>query len=104
MDQRVEEQLLKDMRAADKTDKDRKELFEGMVKSKAWQVYVELLNNKLQGMSDDLLRPAGSVDGMVAQEYVKGAMSGLVLARDIPIVTIAAMAQISGQASEDTGS
>lgn len=102
MDQRVEE-LIKNARAANKVDRDRKELFEGMVKSKAWQAYVELLNAKLQMLSDELLSPAGSVDRLISQEYVKGAMSGVVIARDIPAVTIAAIAEISS-ASEDDGS
>jgi hypothetical protein len=44
--------------------------------------------------------PAGSVDGAIALEWVKGAMSGLIMARDIPSVTIAAMST-TGPAPED---
>lgn len=100
MDRQVEE-LLKNARAANKVDKDRKELFEGMIKSKAWQAYVELLNMKLQMLSDDLLSPAGSIDRLISQEYIKGAMSGVVIARDIPAVTIAAMAEITSASEDD---
>jgi hypothetical protein len=49
---------------------------------------------RLQGMADEILRPSASVDAMIGLEYVKGAMSGLILARDLPSVTIAAMDQL----------
>jgi hypothetical protein len=65
-----------------------------MIATEGWRIYVELLELKLQSFSDELLLPAGSVDRMVGLEYVKGAMSGLVIARDLPSVTIAAMAQL----------
>ncbi len=45
-------------------------------------------------LADEVLRPARSVDGMVTLEYVKGTMSGLVIARDIPSVTIAGKDQL----------
>jgi len=88
------EDLLKEARAANKIDQDRANLFRSMLQTEAWRVYVELLELKLQSLSDELLLPAGSVDRMVGLEYVKGAMSGLVIARDLPSVTIAAMAQL----------
>lgn len=65
-----------------------------MVKSPAWIEFVSLLETKLQAMSDTLLAPAQSVDMLVGLEYVKGAMSGLIIARDLPSVTIAAMEQL----------
>jgi hypothetical protein len=40
------------------------------------------------------MAPAESVDRMVALEYIKGAMGGLVMARDTPSVTIAAKDQL----------
>lgn len=94
MDRPIEqtiEELFKAARAADTEDKERAQLFRSMTGSAAWKAYVELLESKLQTFSEALLAPAGSVDGMVALEYVKGAMSGLVLARDLPSVIIAAM-------------
>lgn len=96
MDQRIE-QLLKDSRSADKVDRERIELFEMLVRSPGWLAYISILEAKLQMLADQVLSPAGSVDGLVTLEYVKGTMSGLVIARDIPSVTIAAKDQIRRQ-------
>lgn len=93
MDQRVEE-LLKNARAADRIDREREELFGAMVRSAAWKEYISLLESKIQGMADVILAPSNSVDALVGLEYVKGAMSGLIIARDLPSVTIAAMEQL----------
>jgi len=86
---RVEE-LFKQARKADKIDRERIELFEMLVKTPGWQAFVEILNAKIQLFADQVMSPAGTRDGLVALEYVKGAMSGLIMARDIPSVTIAA--------------
>lgn len=93
MDQHIED-LFRDGRAADKIDRERIELFEALVRSPGWLAYISILEAKLQMFADQVLSPAGSVDGMVTLEYVKGTMSGLVIARDIPSVTIAAKDQI----------
>ena len=93
LDLKVQE-LLKDARSADRIDKERAELFAAMLRTAAWLEYVNLLEAKLQGMADEILAPSGSIEGMIRLEYVKGAMSGLVLARDLPSVTIAAMDQL----------
>lgn len=87
-------ELLKNARAADGIDRERAELFGKMIKTPAWLEYVALLESRLQGFADEVLRPSGSVDAMIGLEYVKGAMSGLVIARDLPSVTIAAMDQL----------
>jgi hypothetical protein len=92
-DQRIE-QLRRDARAANRVDRERIELFEAMIKSPGWVAYVEVLEAKLQMLSDQMFAPAGSVDRMVELEYVKGAMSGLLMARDIPAATIAAKDQL----------
>lgn len=92
-DPRIRE-LLRDAKSADRLDQERAELFRKMIQSPGWHEYCEILNAKLQGMADQILRQSHSVDEMVALEYVKGAMSGLILARDIPSVTIAAMEQL----------
>lgn len=84
-------ELLESARKADKIDKERIQFFEAMVKSPGWPIYLELLNLRIQAFADAVLAPAGSVDGAVALEYVKGTMSGLVIARDLPSVIITAM-------------
>jgi hypothetical protein len=93
IDNRMDE-LLKNARSADKIDRERAELFTAMIKTPAWIEYVSLLNMRLQGFADQVLSPSGSVDAMIGLEYVKGTMSGLVIARDLPSVTIAAMDQL----------
>lgn len=87
-------ELLKDARSADRVDRERAELFGAMIRTAAWQEYIAILEAKLQGMADEILRPSQSVDAMVGMEYVKGAMSGLILARDLPSVIIGAMDQL----------
>ena len=100
MDAKIE-QLLKDARSADRIDRERAELFGGMVRSAAWQEYIALLEAKIQAFADVILAPSGSVDALVGLEYVKGAMSGLILARDLPSVTIAAMEQLRQERREE---
>lgn len=85
------EDLLKDGRALDKIDRDRAELFEPMVKTPGWLAYVEVLNSMIEQRGTEILGPAGSVDGAMRLEYIKGAMFGLLLARDLPSVTIQQM-------------
>ena len=99
LDNRVQE-LLRDARGADKIDRERAEMFIAMLKTPAWQEYVSLLEAALQSKADLILAPGNSVDGLIALEYVKGAMSGLVLARDLPSVTISAMDQLRRDRAE----
>lgn len=104
---RMIEELLKNARAAAKVDRERVELFEKMITTPGWEVYIVLLNAKIQMFADQLMNPCGSVDECVAQEYVKGAMSGLIMARDIPDAIIAAKDQlrtISAEEDEDDDS
>jgi hypothetical protein len=102
LDSRIEE-LLKNARAADRIDREREELFGVLVRSPGWQEYVSLIEAKLQMMADAILAPAESVDSLVALEYVKGAMSGLIIARDLPSVTIAAMEQLRQDRIQSSG-
>lgn len=94
MDQSYKEKILelqRIARAADAIDRERMEFFRGMLKHPGWAVYQELLNIRIQIYADAVTSPAGSVDGAIALEWVKGAMSGVILARDLPTVTIAGM-------------
>src|SRR5258707_8753584 len=60
--------LMKEARKADRVDKERAELFEGMMKTPAWKSYVELLELRLQLFADVVLQPSTSIDGSIALE------------------------------------
>lgn len=92
---RVPDQLAKDSRAADKEDRERAELFEAMVKTPGWKLYEALLNQMVEERGKTVLAPAGSVDGAVLLEYEKGTMRGLIIAKDLPQLTILGAKQIS---------
>lgn len=87
-------ELLKQSRAADKEDRENAELFEKMLQTPAWKAYQMMLSRKIQQFGDQMLAPAGGIDGCVALEFVKGALSGLVIARDLPSFTIAAAKEL----------
>lgn len=94
MDRQFRDQLtevIKVARAAQKIDRERAQLFEALVASPAWKSYIELLNSLLQARSDQLMAPAGSIEGAIALEYVKGTMGGLIMARDLPSLIIDSM-------------
>lgn len=95
------EELRKEARKADSEDRQRADLFEAMLKSEHWKAYSALLAYRLQAFSDILLTPAGSIDGAMAQEYIKGAMFGLVLARDLPSTIVNTMRAGTSEAEED---
>lgn len=88
------EELLKEARKADKEDREKGEALGRLIKHPDWGAYVAMLDRKAQLFGDQLLLPAGGVDGCVRQEFVKGALSGLIMARDLPSVTIAAAKEL----------
>jgi hypothetical protein len=90
----IRAELEKQARKADAIDKERGDLLRMLMKHPGWKVYQELLSAQMQIRADQILSPAGSVDGMVALEYTKGALAGLVLAGDLPSVTIAAAEEL----------
>jgi hypothetical protein len=85
------EDLLKTGRFADKIDKERAEAFETLIRTPGWALYIDLISTFIQARADEVLAPAGSVEGAIRLEYIKGAMSGLIMARDLPSTIIAAM-------------
>lgn len=97
---RLLDELQKVSREARKIDRERADLFTVLLRHPAWLAYVELLDSQIQARADIVLAPSGSVDGAIVQEYVKGAMSGLILARDLPSTIIADMK--SATSSGDT--
>lgn len=95
------EQLLKDSRIYDKVDRDRAEVLEGLIRTPGWRVFVELVNEIIEHRGAELLAPAGSIDGVLVGEHLKGSMSGLIMARDLPSVIIAQMEAMKSPAQYD---
>lgn len=93
-------ELLKEARAADRADRHAAELFSSMIKTEAWQLYLAMLNRRIEGQGALLTSPAGSIDGVLVGEYEKGTMRGLLIARDLPALTMKAAEQLS---DPDTG-
>jgi hypothetical protein len=85
------EDLEKIAKAADREDKRLAQLFEGMIKTEAWKAFVGLLDKRLEDMGSVILTPAKSLDDLIPMENEKGAMRGLIIARDLPSATVAAM-------------
>lgn len=102
-DARLQE-LLSESRKAKKEDKEMAEALSSMMKTRGWAFYMHLLGAHIQSFSDVMLQPAGSLDALVSGEFVKGAMYGLVLARDRPSVIVESMKQVlaSDQDDEET--
>lgn len=81
--------------------KEKAELFEAGIKTSFWQAYIEMLGVMIEARGAEILAPAGSVDGALALEHVKGAMNGLILARDLPSLTIAQAKELRGSEEEE---
>lgn len=84
------QELLKEERAREKLDRERVDQFRLLEKHGGWLAYQALLSSKIQEASDMLLQPAQGLDGMVRTEFQKGAMYGLILARDLVRATVMA--------------
>lgn len=95
------EGLLKDGRKADTEDREFAEAMQGLVKSPSWQLYEAQLTRLIENRGEQVMGPANSADGAWALEYVKGAMYGLLLARNLPAVTIAAMKHLTPAKDDD---
>lgn len=85
------EEFVRESRAREKIDRERAELFVALLRTDGWKAYESLLASLLESKGSELLRPAGSLDGCIQAEHVKGTMYGLLLAKDLPGVTIASM-------------
>jgi len=94
-DNPLHEELLREARAATRIDKERAEVLEAFVKTPGWKLYEELLENRIQSLGSEVLEPAGSLDGAIALEHVKGTLKGLILARDLPSVILGATKDFS---------
>lgn len=77
------EELLKLARKSGKADRELIQLFETLPRNAAFQAYLGLLNRMIEMRGGEILAPAGSIDGVLKGEHVKGSMFGLILARDL---------------------
>jgi hypothetical protein len=94
------QELLKQSRAGDKEDRERAELFSGMIVSPGWKMYSELLTKLIEMRGSELLSPCSGVDATYGQEHMKGTMNGLILARDLPATIVEHMKALRSQGGE----
>lgn len=92
--EKIVDELLAQARKANAVDRDRAEAMESLIARPEWKIYVELLSFRVQNFADQMLAPLTKMDAILGQEYLKGAMSGLIIARDLPAVIIAAMKEL----------
>lgn len=97
----IAEQLQKDMRQANKEDRHDAELFEAMVKTEAWKVFLKRASAIQQGYSEELLAPSGGLDGLVKSEYAKGALGGSLRILSVPQRTMESVKQIGPQVNDE---
>src|SRR5262245_39056673 len=70
-------------------------------KNGAFRLYLGALEKMIQARGDVLMVPVAGFDKTLEQEFIKGAMNGLILARDICDVTISAMIDVLDEEDED---
>ena len=86
-------ELLKEGRKFDKLDRDRAEVFASLLKHPGWMIYEDMLQGQIQQFGDLVLEPVAGLDGVFTQEFIKGTLKGLILARDMPSVIVESMKQ-----------
>jgi len=88
-------------RKANKEDRDRVEAFRDLFRLDAWKFYQSLLDSRIQVMSERLLQPAAGIEGVLTSEYLKGAMYGLMLARNLPSVIVQSITSNLGSTDQE---
>ena len=82
-------------------DRQRAKLFEDLENHGGWKLFLKLLNDRITEIGQEVVAPVGSVDGVLRCEHLKGSMYGLIIARDIVPVTIAAMKDSRAHGDDD---
>lgn len=95
------EDLRRQARAADANDRALVEDLQKLTCHGAYFAFQMFLNRRIEMFSQELLGPAGSIDGLIAHEFVKGAMFGLILARDLPQVIVASLSHTAEDEQDD---
>lgn len=93
--------LVREARRANQEDRKKAEALGRLLRVPEWKFYRDLLDSRIQGFADELLRPAASLDGMVSHEFVKGAMYGLTLARTLPQAIVETLAGQLDRGNDD---
>lgn len=100
-----EEDLEEFMTQARKAKKEDLELADAMKRLMANRDYglfmMRILGPKIEEAGALLLNPSKSVDGMVASEFIKGAMFAFCLTRDMPNLIIKAMDEMNRPRGDD---
>lgn len=79
----MDKDIESETRALAREDKETVELLGGLLRNPGFVRFCELLNKMTDARGAEVLSPAGSVDGAMRLEHVKGTMNGLILARDL---------------------
>lgn len=89
------DELLKSSRKATKEDVQLADALEALIKHPSWGPYAnQVLGARIQNLGELILQPAGSTSGAWKTEFLKGALYGLCLARDMPSVIVASMRDV----------
>lgn len=67
---------------------------EELVRFPQWDIYVLALERKMQEFADSAVAKSFSMDHLIAREFDKGTLYGLLLAKGLPQATIDSMAQV----------
>ena len=76
--------------------------FQELVETEGWKFFVELLNGRVGELTKDIFsRPLAGVDDIRGEAHDKGACYGLLWARDLPSITIAAFKQATSSSAQE---
>jgi hypothetical protein len=94
LNQEIVSELLRDARKANREDQQIVDALQRLLASGEWKLYMDrIVGKRIQSLGELLLEPSGSTDGMVRSEFLKGALYGLCLARDLAGVIVASTRQ-----------
>lgn len=68
-------------------DRERADAFTVMMKTRGWDLYVQLLNAKIAERMANIFNPT-EPGKEFAEQHNKGAIYGMLMARDLPSVTV----------------
>lgn len=93
--------MQKEMAKQANEDIKRARIFKDLLNTEGWRLYSELLNDMINTKMMEVIKAPTAEGGVLASEYNKGAVYGIMLARDTPGVNIAAMEQLVAAANEE---
>lgn len=87
-------------REQDRLDTKRVRAFKDLVRMEGWKYFQELLNKKVEENTADIFEKPTSVNAR-GEDWQKGLCYGLLWARDLPNVTIAAFKDEASEPAEE---